>query len=185
MAKKKIALPKGKEEKFKKEALSVLDDLGILETKEEPAPDQEPTAERDQGEKKNADTHRPGMEYHKKVLIIDDNEEFRDLIKESISELDLTILEAENGKSGLDQVKKNPDLTLIFVDLAMPEVNGFQFLKFVRTLNMMENAKFIISSGYSEPKYIKKAKEYGVVGYLVKPIDPERILEIAKKLVSK
>ncbi|MCG2725630.1 MAG: response regulator [Elusimicrobia bacterium] len=63
-----------------------------------------------------------------KMLVIDDNMEFRIMISDYFSEFNFAVFEAENGKAGIEMAKKNkPDI--IFLDVMMPDIGGIEVLR--------------------------------------------------------
>lgn len=87
-----------------------------------------------------------------KILIIDDNMEFRMMISDYFSELGFEVLEAEDGKTGLEMSKKvEPDI--IFLDVMMPDIGGIEVL---RELGADDDTRkvpvFIITGSYFESK---------------------------------
>ena len=87
-----------------------------------------------------------------KILIIDDNMEFRIMISDYFSELGFEVLEAEDGKTGLEMSKKvEPDI--IFLDVMMPDIGGIEVL---RELGADDDTRkvpvFIITGSYFESK---------------------------------
>ncbi|MBN2444175.1 MAG: response regulator transcription factor [Spirochaetales bacterium] len=109
------------------------------------------------------------------VLIIDDERNIRENLKSLINwgELGFSICgEADNGDEGL--VKHNllkPNLVL--VDIRMPGLNGLDMIKAIKKSNNM--VKILIITGYSHFDYAKQAIEYGVDGYLLKPVDENEL----------
>jgi len=108
------------------------------------------------------------MEEKTKVLIIEDEELARLLLKKFIEKHDsLEIIgECENGFEGALSIKEqSPDI--VFLDIQMPKLNGFEMLEFV------ENDPLVIfTTAYDE--FALKAFEYGAVDYLLKPFSQKR-----------
>ena len=104
-----------------------------------------------------------------KALVVDDEElareEMRRLLGESRKFTE--IISARTGAEALDVCKDHPP-DAVFVDIQMPGLDGFEFIA-----RMDHPVPIVITTAYSE--YAVRAFESGVVDYLVKPIDPERL----------
>lgn len=111
-----------------------------------------------------------------KILIADDSQFMRGLLKDIISAEGHEIIEAENGKEALDKYEKEkPDLTLL--DIIMPEVDGLEVLK-----KIGKTAKVIVISAVGQEKMVEEAKGFGALDYIVKPFDNKKVLEVIKKV---
>ncbi|MFN5844721.1 MAG: LytR/AlgR family response regulator transcription factor, partial [Flavobacteriia bacterium] len=104
-------------------------------------------------------------------LIIDDErlarEELKSLLKE-YHEIEI-IEEAKNGEEGIQKIKElKPDL--IFLDINMPGMNGFDMIKHLEDI-----PRVIFVTAYDD--YAMKAFEVNALGYIMKPVDPDRLKE--------
>ncbi|MBU9712964.1 response regulator transcription factor [Evansella tamaricis] len=83
------------------------------------------------------------------------------------------IAEASNGEDAFDMInKKNPDL--VITDIRMPVIDGLELIKKVHD-ELNKDQKFIIVSGYSDFSYAQKAVRYGVIDFVLKPIDQQEM----------
>jgi len=75
-----------------------------------------------------------GEKSNKVIMVVEDNDDLRYTVKETLVSSDYKVLEARNGKEALDQLRdpSNPKPGLILLDLMMPEMNGFEFLELYR-----------------------------------------------------
>ena len=114
-----------------------------------------------------------------KTLLIDDERLAREELKlllNKYDEIDI-IDEAKNGEEGISKIKElKPDL--IFLDISMPGINGFEMLK-----KLDEIPKVIFVTAYDE--YAIKAFEVNALDYILKPVDPIRLNEAIQKLSKK
>lgn len=116
------------------------------------------------------------------VMIADDEHLIRQLVKKSVnwSELDMSVMwEAKDGQIALQMIRENkPDIAI--VDINMPFTNGIELAKTVREENLTTRIVFL--TGYQEFEYAQKAIEYGVFGYILKPIRTEELSSVLKRL---
>ena len=113
-----------------------------------------------------------------RTIIIDDErlarEELKSLLKD-YHEIEI-IDEAKNGEEGIQKIKEHkPDL--LFLDINMPGLNGFEMIK-----HLEEIPRVIFVTAYDE--YALKAFEVSALDYILKPVDPERLKEGIQKLTS-
>jgi two-component system LytT family response regulator len=117
------------------------------------------------------------MKTFKTILVEDERlarEELKSLLKDYL-EVDI-IGEAKNGVEGIALIKEQkPDL--VFLDINMPGMNGFEMLK-----HLEEIPRVIFVTAYDE--YALKAFEVNALDYILKPVDPERLREAIQKLSS-
>jgi two-component system LytT family response regulator len=113
-----------------------------------------------------------------RTIIIDDErlarEELRSLLKE-YQEIDV-VAEAINGIDGIEKIKDfNPDL--IFLDVSMPGMNGFEMLKQLEDLPQV-----VFVTAHDE--YALQAFENQALDYILKPIDPDKIANVIRKVTA-
>ena len=107
-----------------------------------------------------------------KVLMIDDNLELVNQVKEYFSDhANINVcLEAYDGELGLKLIKEyQSDYDVVILDLVMPKKDGLDVLEEMNKLNI--NKKVIVISSYDTDEMIRKVSEYGIDYYLLKPFD--------------
>jgi CheY-like chemotaxis protein len=101
------------------------------------------------------------------ILVIEDETVLRHLLVTKLKREGYNVLEAENGRAGLDvAINNEPDLTLL--DIIMPTMNGVDMLKNLRQDGWGKTAHVILLTNLSDAEGIEEAKAYGVNDYLVK-----------------
>ena len=104
------------------------------------------------------------------LLVIDDRWENRAVLVNLLTPLGFTVFEAENGQTGLEILQtRSPDL--VITDLIMPIMDGFEFLKQVRTIERFQHTKIIVSSASVSQIDQRMALDTGGDDFLAKPID--------------
>ena len=119
----------------------------------------------------------------KHILIVDDDEMIRSFIKQLLQINNFRITEAENGKAGLKQFRKDtPDL--VITDIIMPEMEGITFIRELRAHN--ENIPIIAMTGNVHGRMeelLGISSELGANAILRKPIESKEFLEEINKLI--
>jgi signal transduction histidine kinase/ligand-binding sensor domain-containing protein/DNA-binding response OmpR family regulator len=107
----------------------------------------------------------------KSILLIEDDEEIREFLKESF-EKEYRIFESSNGKEGLDvAVNHHPDL--IVSDIMMPEMDGIDFCKMIKSNIRTSHIPVILLTAKSSLTHHKEGIETGADAYITKPFSPE------------
>lgn len=103
----------------------------------------------------------------KNILIVEDDQFFRDLLKKKLSSLGYNIIEAPNGEKGIELAKeKKPDL--IILDLLLPNIDGFEVLSKVRTNSETSSTPVIIVSNLGQQEDVERGLKLGATDYLIK-----------------
>lgn len=119
-----------------------------------------------------------------KVMIIDDEEEVREAIQQTLPWEELGFEVAETAENGEDALEKSetvmPDVVL--TDIQMPFMDGLTFCRKLK--EKLANVKIIIFSGYDEFEYAKEAIKLEAEEYLLKPVDKEEVKKVFLRLKS-
>lgn len=121
-----------------------------------------------------------------KVLLVEDEKRLATLLKNAIGDYFYSFVIKSNGEEGLEGFKTlSPDI--VITDIMMPRMDGLEMSREIRTLN--EDVPIIILSAFSETDKLLNAIDIGAVKYLIKPFDPDELLEyigeLSKKFESK
>src|SRR5580658_9012717 len=108
-----------------------------------------------------------------RALVIDDSRTVRTIIRKILAEAGLEVVEAGNGREGLDLLNRNPDVDLVLVDWNMPEMNGLEFVTVVRSDRAYDPVRIMMVTTETEQGQVMRALEAGVNEYLMKPFTKE------------
>ena len=107
----------------------------------------------------------------KKILIADDSEMNRDLLA-AILEDEYDIVQANDGVKAVDYLQKHAEeLSLVLLDLVMPQMDGFEVLAYMNKEHWIDYIPVIIISAEDSPAYIKRGYDLGVTDFIGKPFD--------------
>ncbi len=112
------------------------------------------------------------------VLLVDDDEIFREIAADTLQSNGYTVTQKENGKVALDGLSAYPPLTAVISDIRMPEMDGIEFLKKWRTVSKVP---VILTTGFSDALEVQSAEQLGAAGFIAKPFGVEEILEILRR----
>lgn len=116
-----------------------------------------------------------------KILIVDDEENIRALLKGILSDV-AEVYEAENAKKGLAMFQEHkPDLILL--DIMLPDISGVELLQEIREKN--SDVKIIMITAYETIKSVIEIMNIKISGYITKPFIVKDVRERVKKLLEK
>ena len=117
-----------------------------------------------------------------KVLLVEDEVKLASLLKNAIGDSFYKFYLASNGEEGLEMFQSlSPDI--VITDIMMPGKDGLEMSKEIRAVDA--NIPIIILSAFSETDKFLNAIDVGVVKYLIKPFDPDELLEYISSLSAK
>ena len=119
----------------------------------------------------------------KKILLIEDNLINLQMTKEILDQLGFDTDTAENGFIALQRVEQKC-YDAILVDIRMPEMDGYETTRRIRALQDTENLPIIALSADAVEGVAEKAKAAGVNGYLTKPLNPLKLIDILKSYIE-
>jgi len=119
----------------------------------------------------------------KKILIVDDSALIHQMYKMVLMRYKCTIVDAQNGRVGLEKLVQHPDIDLVLLDINMPVMNGLEFIKKVKELGTYEHIPIVISSTEGKEEDTKRGIELGASGYVTKPIQPSDLHAVVEALL--
>ncbi|MFZ5943696.1 MAG: response regulator [Bacillota bacterium] len=117
-----------------------------------------------------------------KVLIVDDAAFMRMMIKDILSKNGYEVVgEAENGKVAVEKYKElHPDL--VTMDITMPEMDGIAAVKRIKEID--SGSRIVMCSAMGQQAMVIDAIQAGAKDFIVKPFQPDRVLEAVRKALS-
>lgn len=126
------------------------------------------------------------MNYQEKpwILIVDDNE-MNGMILESFLEKDYRISQARNGKEALRIIEKNnKKLSLVLLDIMMPELDGIEVLKIMARHQWLEDVPAIMISAQGNDRVVERCFDLGASDYIQKPFSNGIVLKRVRNILS-
>jgi len=118
-----------------------------------------------------------------KILVVDDSEIARAELVRPLKEAGFDISEADNGLTAL-QLVKDSKFDIVITDVHMPIMNGIEFCEAMRDENVQNIPPIIVVSTEANPDMKTRGKAAGVKGWVIKPIDTQKLVQVCKKLIE-
>jgi two-component system, chemotaxis family, chemotaxis protein CheY len=117
------------------------------------------------------------------IMVIDDSNSMRALVKQTLTSAGHTVVEACDGVDALEKAAAGK-VDLFLCDVNMPRLDGLGFVKKVRALASFRFSPILMLTTEVDPVKKKTAKEAGATGWLVKPFQPAELLATIKKVLA-
>ena len=119
----------------------------------------------------------------KKILVVEDNEQNRILMRQILTYHGYEVLEAADGAAGLKMAREHmPELILL--DLQMPVMGGFAVIRELRKTPELSKLKVMAVTSFAMKGDREKALEAGFNEYVTKPIDTRKFVELVKNIIE-
>ena len=119
----------------------------------------------------------------KVVLTVDDSASIRQMVAFTLKSAGYEVVEAVDGEDGLNKARsKSADLVL--TDQNMPKMDGLSLIKTLRGLPQYRSTPILMLTTESSDAMKAAGKAAGATGWLVKPFDPQKLLEVVKKVLG-
>jgi two-component system chemotaxis response regulator CheY len=111
-----------------------------------------------------------------RALVIDDSRTVRLIVGQILREVGMDVLEARNGREALEQMERHPDVELLLVDWNMPEMNGYDLIRAVRSDRARDGVRILMVTSESQSEQVTRALQAGANEYLMKPFNKDVLL---------
>ena len=119
----------------------------------------------------------------KRILVVEDQEDNRQIIRDMLALTDYEISEAENGEEALAEIaKQRPDL--ILMDIQLPIMDGYTATRRIKADPALRSIPIIAVTSYALSGEDKKAREAGCDDYIPKPYSPRELLAKVRQYLS-
>ncbi len=119
-----------------------------------------------------------------RVLVVDDQESLRSLIRMNLELEGIEVVEATDGHDGLEAVQRcRPDL--VTLDLVMPRMDGLTAAAALRADPDTADLPIVMVTTSTLPAHLSRARSIGVDAYLTKPFDPDDLVHTVQGLLSR
>ncbi|MFE4020721.1 HAMP domain-containing protein, partial [Streptomyces sp. NPDC059101] len=128
---------------------------------------------------------RPGQVLAKRrILIVDDDIRNVFALTHVLGRVGINVKYAENGREGLEVLDQTPDVSLVLMDIMMPEMDGYEMIRAIRRTPRFADLPIIALTAKAMPGDREKAIESGADDYIPKPVDVDRLLSVVCALLD-
>ena len=119
---------------------------------------------------------------NKSILVVDDTRSMRKMVAAVLTEAGYEVEEAGDGVDALELAKKRV-FDLVVTDHNMPRMDGVTLVGALRALPDYDGVALIVLSTEVSPELKQKGREAGATGWMAKPFDPQRMLDVVREFI--
>ncbi|MGA8807226.1 MAG: HAMP domain-containing protein, partial [Thermoanaerobaculia bacterium] len=116
----------------------------------------------------------------KKALIVDDDMRNIYALTSLLERHKMNVLYAESGADGIEQLRTNPDIDVVLMDVMMPEMDGYEAMRRIRAMDEYKNLPMIALTAKAMKGDREKCMEAGASDYITKPIDAQQLISLLR-----
>mgnify|MGYP000387833191 CR=1 FL=1 len=119
-----------------------------------------------------------------KILVVDDSSTVRNEVGDFLKSHGLAVATAVDGKDGLDKLKSDPSIRLVLSDVNMPNMDGLTMAEKIRTEHKNSAVNIIMLTTENNPSMKERGKAAGIKGWIVKPFNPEKLVDAIRRVAA-
>lgn len=120
----------------------------------------------------------------RRILIVDDDIRNVFALTHVLGRVGITVKYAENGREGIEVLDRSPDMSLVLMDIMMPEMDGCEAIRAIRHTPRLAELPIIALTAKAMPGDREKAIDSGASDYVPKPVDVDRLLTVICDLLD-
>ena len=117
----------------------------------------------------------------KRILTIDDSRTMRDMLRMTLVDAGYEVMQAVDGQDGLDVLRKER-FDVVITDINMPKLDGYGVIRHLRADASYDDMPILVLSTENDQKTKDIGRDAGATGWLVKPFDPDQLVEIVRQV---
>ena len=118
------------------------------------------------------------------ILAVDDSTSIRQMVAFTLKSAGYTVIEAVDGQDGLVKIKGQATVDLVLTDQNMPRMDGLTLIKTLRGQPQYSATPILMLTTESSDEMKTLGRAAGATGWIVKPFDPHKLLEVIKKVIG-
>jgi two-component system chemotaxis response regulator CheY len=118
-----------------------------------------------------------------KILTVDDSRTMRDMLRLALTTAGYRVVQAVDGMEGLEVLEREvPDL--VITDINMPKLDGYGFIEGARKTDRFRVVPILVLTTESDPEKKRRARNAGATGWIVKPFDPAKLVDVIRRVAA-
>ena len=117
------------------------------------------------------------------ILAVDDSPSIRQMVAFTLKGAGYEVLEANDGQDGLEKAKSKT-VNLVLTDQNMPRMDGLTLIKSLRAMPQYAKTPILMLTTESSDAMKAQGRAAGATGWLVKPFDPQKLIEVVRKVIG-
>jgi len=126
---------------------------------------------------------RVGISMSKRILIVDDSASVRQMVEATLKSASYTVTAAKDGLEAFN-ICKTASFDFVLTDQNMPNMDGLTLIKSLRGLGNYSKTPIVVLTTEASDSMKAQGRAAGATGWMVKPFDPAKLLEVAKKVLG-
>ena len=114
------------------------------------------------------------------MSIVDDDMRNIDALTSLLERHKMNVMYAESGGEGIEVLKKTPDIDVVLMDVMMPEMDGYEAMRLIRSMEEYKNLPMIALTAKAMKGDREKCMEAGASDYITKPIDAQQLVSLLR-----
>ena len=119
----------------------------------------------------------------KQILVVDDSASIRQMVEATLKTKGYQVTTASDGQAALDQCKTKR-FDFVLTDQNMPRMDGLTLIKSLRQLSTYSRTPIVVLTTEASDAMKAQGRAAGATGWMVKPFDPSKLLEVAAKVLG-
>jgi two-component system chemotaxis response regulator CheY len=129
----------------------------------------------------SAGEHIDGFAMAKRILTIDDSKTMRDMLMLTLSDAGFDVIQAVDGEDGVNALQ-DQKVDVVITDINMPKMDGYEVIRQLRSNPQHKTLPILVLTTESDADKRSIARAAGATGWMVKPFDPERLVQTIRKV---
>ena len=117
---------------------------------------------------------------HRKVLVVDDDVRNIFALTSVLENQEMEVLTATNGRQAIDMIQKTPDLSVVLMDIMMPEMDGYETMRQIRNDPQLRTLPILALTAKAMKGDREKCLEAGASDYIAKPVNTDQLLALLR-----